>query len=118
MSDREKALEAALRELKHAVCGETGFAACVRLDTRKAYPWPALDAAEASADAALAMPATVDRASWTPTDAQTASACLSYRHDFGLLPAEERHRIMFTAREWLRAWQKEMRNLTPPEDAP
>ncbi len=36
----------ALRKLHHAVCGETGFAACVRLDSGLAYPWPALDEAD------------------------------------------------------------------------
>ena len=44
-----KALEAML----HAVCGETGFAACVRHDSGSAYPWPALDAAEEKARSAL-----------------------------------------------------------------
>jgi hypothetical protein len=28
------------------VCGETGFAVCVRLDSGLAYPWPALDEAD------------------------------------------------------------------------
>ena len=50
---RAERLEAALRKLHHAVCGETGFAACVRLDSGKAYPWPALDEADAAARAAL-----------------------------------------------------------------
>ena len=44
----------ALEELLHAVCGETGFAACIRLNSGRAYPWPELDAAEAKARAALA----------------------------------------------------------------
>ena len=44
----------ALRALHHAVCGETGFAACVRLESGKAYPWPALDDADEAAAAALA----------------------------------------------------------------
>lgn len=48
------ALMEALAALLQAVCGETGFAACVRRDTGKAYPWPALDIAEAKAQAALA----------------------------------------------------------------
>lgn len=43
----------ALGDLLHAVCGETGFAECVRRDSGKAYPWPALDEAEKSARAAL-----------------------------------------------------------------
>ena len=54
MNDRIKTLEDALKELLHAVCGDTGFAACVRADSGKAYPWPALEIAEVSARAALA----------------------------------------------------------------
>lgn len=56
---------------------------------------------------------------WEPTDAQAASACLSYRHDFGLMKADERQKLMFTAREWLRAWQKESAalDLISPADA-
>lgn len=42
-----------------------------------------------------------------PTDAQVRSACLSYRHDYGLLPPETRTRVQFEAREWLHAWLKE-----------
>jgi len=44
----------ALEALRHAVCGETGFAACVRKDSGRAYPWPALDEAEAIVEAAIA----------------------------------------------------------------
>lgn len=44
----------ALRALHHTVCGETGFAYCVRLDSGKAYPWPALDAADEASRAVLA----------------------------------------------------------------
>lgn len=43
-----------------------------------------------------------------PTDAQVRSACLFYRHDFGLLNAAEQSQVMWQAREWLRAWQKEL----------
>jgi hypothetical protein len=57
MDDRDaelaKAVEA-LRKLHHAVCGETGFAACVRLDSGLAYPWPALDEADEMTRATLA----------------------------------------------------------------
>lgn len=49
-----------------------------------------------------------------PTDEQVASACLSYRHDFGLLPEDERKTVMFQAREWLHAWQKELAALDAP----
>lgn len=41
------------------------------------------------------------------SDAQLASACLSYRHDFGLLEPEERVQLMAEAREWDRALRKE-----------
>lgn len=44
----------ALRKLHHAVCGETGFAACVRLVSGLAYPWPALDEADEMTRATLA----------------------------------------------------------------
>ena len=61
MSDRIKELEAklakavvALRKLHHAVCGETGFAACVRLESGLAYPWPALEEADEMTRATLA----------------------------------------------------------------
>ena len=40
-----RAIEA-VRQMHHAVCGETGFAAAVRADSGRAYPWPALDLAE------------------------------------------------------------------------
>jgi hypothetical protein len=44
---------------------------------------------------------------WEPTEAQVRSACLSYRHDFGLLTVAEAAIVKSEAREWLRAWQKE-----------
>lgn len=53
-TDLADALAAALRDLLTAVCGETGFAQSVRDHSGTAYPWPALDAAEEAATAALA----------------------------------------------------------------
>lgn len=53
-NDRITALEDALEKMLHAVCGETGFASCVRGDSGYAYPWPALDEAEEASRAALA----------------------------------------------------------------
>lgn len=41
------------------------------------------------------------------TDKQIASACFSYRHDFGLLSKQEQESIIFQAREWERALEKE-----------
>ena len=50
---REEGLREALSAMRHAVCGDTGFANAVRLDTGKAYDWPALERAEEKANAAL-----------------------------------------------------------------
>lgn len=50
-------LRAALEAMLHAVCSDSGFAAAVRQVSGLAYPWPALDDAEANARAALATPA-------------------------------------------------------------
>ena len=43
-----------LGKLHHAVCGETGFAHCVRDHSKTIYPWPALDVADHAALATLA----------------------------------------------------------------
>ena len=43
----------ALKELLHAYCSDTGFAAAVRQDTGLAYPWEPGEIAEAKARAAL-----------------------------------------------------------------
>jgi hypothetical protein len=51
--ERVERLEGALKELHHAVCGETGFAAAVRSVSKTPYPWPALDFADERARAAL-----------------------------------------------------------------
>ncbi len=42
-----------------------------------------------------------------PTPAQLNSACMSYRHDFGLMEEDERERLRWSAKEWLHAWRKE-----------
>ncbi|MCS4089571.1 hypothetical protein [Rhizobium sp. BK176] len=45
---------------------------------------------------------------WQPTEAQINSACMSYRHDFGLLEGEEREMVRSQARWWLQAWMREL----------
>lgn len=45
---------------------------------------------------------------WKPTPGQIGSACLSYRHDFGLLPPAEKDKVMSQAKWWLEAWLKEL----------
>jgi hypothetical protein len=47
-------LRAALGGMLRAVCGHDGFAAAIRQTSGMMYPWPALDAAEREARAALA----------------------------------------------------------------
>lgn len=36
------------------------------------------------------------------------SVCMSYRHDYGLLSAEEQLTVRLDAKQWLRAWIKEL----------
>lgn len=52
-ADEIERLREALEALLHAVCGETGFASAVRADSKTAYPWPSLDAAEERARGVL-----------------------------------------------------------------
>jgi hypothetical protein len=40
------------------------------------------------------------------TDAQIESACLSFRHDYGLMTPPEQKALRFYATEWLAAWKK------------
>lgn len=51
-----------------------------------------------------------------PSQDQVDSACMSYRHDFGLMIGEERLQIQAEARQWLIAWQKEGIAANPPGD--
>jgi hypothetical protein len=41
-----------------------------------------------------------------PTISEINDACLSYRHDFGLLSEDEKKKLRFIAKEWLIAWGK------------
>jgi hypothetical protein len=42
------------------------------------------------------------------TPAQLNSICLSYRHDFGLMPEDRKEEIRLQAREWLRSIRSEL----------
>lgn len=42
-----------------------------------------------------------------PSASQTASVCLSYRHDYGLLEDDQKRRVVLQGRHWLEAWVKE-----------
>ena len=46
-----------------------------------------------------------------PTTADVYDACMSYRHDFGLMSDEERVKLAFEAKEWLRAWRHAVKEL-------
>ena len=39
-----------------------------------------------------------------PTDAKINSACLSYRHNFGLLDVPSKTQVRSQSKEWLHAW--------------
>ena len=40
-----------------------------------------------------------------PTHREVDEACMSYRHDFGLLSIADANIVRFEAQEWLKAWQ-------------
>jgi hypothetical protein len=42
----------------------------------------------------------------SPTPSQIHSACLSYRHDYGILDEYARASLRITAHEWFEAWRK------------
>lgn len=49
--------------------------------------------------------------SWEkPTAREIDSACMSFRHDFGLMDQEQKDRLRWQAYEWLHAWRKELTN--------
>jgi len=41
-----------------------------------------------------------------PTRQQIHSACLSYRHDYGILDEVARESLQITAMDWFRAWKR------------
>jgi len=47
------------------------------------------------------------------TDAEVASICMSYRHDFGLLDNAEKANLMACARGWIEAIEKELQHRSP-----
>jgi hypothetical protein len=49
------------------------------------------------------------------TEKDIANACLSYRHDFGLMHQTYRELLMFEAREWARAFG--LNTTTPKKDS-
>ena len=50
-----------------------------------------------------------------PSDAECASAAMSYRHDYGLLSDTMRQAMRHEARHWLYAWWKEIEMPLPPQ---
>ncbi|HUW43793.1 MAG TPA: hypothetical protein VMV95_02440 [Bacillota bacterium] len=41
-----------------------------------------------------------------PNIEQIHDACLSYRHDYGLMSKKEQEKLRFEALEWLKSWRK------------
>lgn len=83
-------LARALRELLHAVCGETGFANSVRQESGHAYPWPALDIAEDSAIRALSSQPVADG---LPQDVINLVIAAREAFDTGVIPDDEEHNL-------------------------
>ena len=52
------------------------------------------------------------------TERDLASACLSYRHDFGLMDETDRGLLMFQAREWARAFGLSITAAAPEKGQP
>lgn len=48
--------------------------------------------------------AKTDLLAFDPSGMDVWNACMSYRHDFGLLQAADQKALECEAREWLRAW--------------
>jgi hypothetical protein len=48
--------------------------------------------------------------SYVPTVNEVHSACLSFRHDFGILSDDARRKIISEAQEWLNIWQDTIKN--------
>jgi hypothetical protein len=53
-----------------------------------------------------------------PTLKEINDACLNFRHDFGIVPEEERETIRLEAKEWLRAWLKVVEDSAEKSKAP
>jgi hypothetical protein len=41
----------------------------------------------------------------TPTDQEIDQVCMTFRHDFGLLPIVEANKVRQDARRWFDAWR-------------
>jgi hypothetical protein len=113
MTDREKALEAALRECRIDLMIAAGNAdEAARTDSRWDGVGEKLRVRVREAYAALAMPATVDGASWTPPeDRPDGYVCL------GLVPVTWHGEVM----EWRDGVMEQVEPLgfaPAPEDAP
>lgn len=50
-----------------------------------------------------------------PTQREVDEACMNYDHSFGLMSIADANKLRFSAREWLRAWQKVEDHGSPDE---
>ena len=81
----------------------TQHARITELESQLAQRFDAADMATASAQGFRDGVASVSRL----TDLQIASACMSYRHDFGLLDDAYKEQLVYEARSWEYAFAKE-----------
>ncbi len=122
MTDTPKPPQAAQPATAAENGGETGSQpGLLQDDSRKLTDWLASkpDARLHAREAAAAIKQERAVEPEAPTLAQLNSACMSYRHDFGLMEDEERERLRWAAKEWLRAWRKEVAwaaHPSPPAD--
>lgn len=82
---------------------ENQYARITELESQLAQRFDAADMATAAAQGFRGGVASVSRL----TDPQIASACMSYRHDFGLLDDAYKEQLVYDARSWEYAFAKE-----------
>ena len=63
---------------------------------------------EATLSAAMELPE-------VPTDAQLHDACLSYRHDYGLMDLVSREKLQWECREWWRCVSRALAAIKEPK---
>lgn len=76
--------------------------------TSRPAPWMADIMCQAEKRGMVAALQLVRALAFNPSCEDVWNACLSYRHDAGLLPDDERQALECEAKAWLRAWGQTM----------
>ena len=100
IADEYAALEARVKELEAVVKSLS------RLDTQA-------DIDRAKREARVEG---IEAAAKPLTDAEAVSICLTYRHDYGLLPPRDREAMIWQAKEWHNAMRHHFRALIEAEE--